>query len=103
MKIETDNISLETSRTGGGDQALMRAGPCCSHFAVAVRMVDCSNGAFYLAVREDDNTSVYLLALPSSKWKPDARHDGFTIVQRINPKQLIATADHHKKQEEDQS
>lgn len=98
MSITTQTARITTYRTLIGEEAIIDVYQVANGTAVAMRLLDVCGGAFYLCVRKDDPNNAYLVAAPSAKWKGDVRDDGFTIIQRINPVQLNATADHHEKQ-----
>lgn len=101
MSIESPRIHAETYRSNDGHSALMNLDSAVAGCGLAFRMVNTGeSGAFYLCVRKDNPRDAFIVAVPSAKWKGDMRDDGFTILQRINFEQLIATADHHTKQEE---
>lgn len=98
--IESPRIHATTYQTHDGICAVMSLDKAVAGCGLAFRMVNTGDhGAFYLCLRKDNPRDAYIVAVPSAKWKDDIRSDGFTIVQRINFDQLIATADHHEKQE----
>lgn len=100
MSIESPYVHAETYRTHDGESALLNLRKAVAGCGLALQMVNTGDhGAFFLCLHKDFPRDAYIVAVPSAKWKDDIRSDGFTIVQRINFEQLIATADHHAKQE----
>jgi hypothetical protein len=100
MSIESPYIHAETYRSNDGHSALMQMRKVVNGCGMAFQMINTgeASGAFYLCLRKDNPRDAYVVAVPSTKWKDDVKDDGFTIVQRINFDQLIATAAFHESQ-----